>query len=482
MFFQIVRKEILLNLVSFRFVVSMILLSVLIIGSMQIMTSNYVRRMDDYDSSRQTHKEDLKNSNNIMQFMAFGVAKDPRPPLLGIFSMGLDQKMSSSFRVPGFIASGGNRPDTENPLSYQTFSQMEGLELEGSKYANPIFTLFQPPDFIYIINIVLSLMAILFAYDCISGEKEDQTLKLMLTNAVPRDVVLLGKWVGGTLSIVVPFVLSFVMGVALILVFHNADLQIQHDDWIRILMILGVSTLYVMVFFLMGMAFSTFTERSTTSLILSLFAWVFFVLVIPNIAPVIARQVKRTESPNIISSILETRNRELNKETRDRLHAEGADRDKIMKKHTKDLERATVNQEEEWVNKMESQYRLAMILSRFSPSANYVYASTNFAGTGVYDFLSFREQVPAFKTDLRETNKKLKKAGKGEGLYEMDKEKVFPPIFIKVHTDDVPEFEYNSISLDKSIDRSKWDLGILALWLVGLFMASYIGFMHYDVK
>ena len=247
-------------------------------------------------------------------------------------------------------------------------------------------------------------------------------------------------------------------------------------------MILGVSTLYVMVFFLMGMAFSTFTERSTTSLILSLFAWVFFVLVIPNIAPVIARQVKRTESPNIISSILETRNRELNKETRDRLHAEGADRDKIMKKHTKDLERATVNQEEEWVNKMESQYRLAMILSRFSPSANYVYASTNFAGTGVYDFLSFREQVPAFKTDLRETNQKLKKAGKGEGLYEMDKEKVFPPIFIKVHTDDVPEFEYNSISLDKSIDRSKWDLGILALWLVGLFMASYIGFMHYDVK
>jgi ABC-type transport system involved in multi-copper enzyme maturation permease subunit len=483
MFFQIVRKEILLNLVSFRFMVSMVLLALLVVGSLQIMTSNYVRRMDDFESSQQTHRDDMDTMNNIMQFMAFGVAKDPRPPMLGIFSIGLEQKMSSSFRVPGFIiTSGGQRPDTENPLAYQEFSSMEGLEMEGSKYANPIFTLFQPPDFIYVVNIVLSLLAILFAYDCISGEKEDQTLKLMLSNAVPRDVVLLGKWVGGTLSIVAPFILSFLLGILMVSVFWQGELQFTHDAVLRIFTILGVSTLYVMVFFLMGMAFSTFTERSTTSLILSLFAWVFFVLVVPNIAPVIARQILPNISPNIISSNLETVNRELNERTRDKLNQEGADRGKIMDAYKKELENQVKNMEEVWENKNENQANLARNISRISPSANYVYTATNISGTGAYDFLDFRKEVPDYKNQLRDKSKKLKKEGRGEGLYEMDKEKIFPPIFIKVYAEEIPQFEYTKISFSDSVKHSAIDLGLLAIWLIVLFMASFIGFMHYDVK
>lgn len=483
MFFQIVRKEILLNLVSFRFVVSMALLAVLVVGSLQIMASNYVRRMDDFDSSTQIHRDDMDTMNNIMQFMAFGIAKDPRPPMLGIFSIGLEQKMSSSFRVPGFIiTSGGQRPDVENPLAYQEFSSMEGLEMEGSKYANPIFTLFQPPDFVYVVNIVLSLLAILFAYDCISGEKEDQTLKLMLSNAVPRDTVLLGKWVGGTLSIVVPFIMAFLMGILLVGVFWQGELQFTEDALMRIVMILGVSTLYVMVFFLMGMAFSTFTERSTTSLIMSLFAWVFFVLVVPNIAPVIARQLKPNMSPNIISSNLETVNRDLNERTKEKLNKEGADRDKIMDAHKKELESQVRNMEEVWENKNENQANLARNISRISPSANYVYVATNISGTGAYDFLDFRKEVPEYKNGLREKNKKLKKDGRGEGLFEMDKEKIFPPIFIKVYAEEVPQFEYNKIGFTDSVKNSAIDIGILAVWLIVLFMASFIGFMHYDVK
>jgi ABC-type transport system involved in multi-copper enzyme maturation permease subunit len=483
MFFQIVRKEILLNLVSFRFVVSMALLAVLVVGSLQIMASNFVRRMDDFQSSEQIHRDDMDTMNNIMQFMAFGIAKDPKPQMLGIFSIGLEQKMSSSFRVPGFIiTSGGQRPDVENPLAYQEFSSMEGLEMEGSKYANPIFSLFQPPDFVYVVNIVLSLLAILFAYDCISGEKEDQTLKLMLSNAVPRDVVLLGKWVGGTLSIVVPFIMSFLLGILMVSVFWQGDLQFTEDALTRIVLILGVSTLYVMVFFLMGMAFSTFTERSTTSLIMSLFAWVFFVLVVPNIAPVIARQLMPNLSPNIISSNLETANRELNEDTKKELNKEGADREKIMDAHKKELERQVKNMEEVWENKNENQANLARNISRISPSANYVYAATNVSGTGAYDFLDFRREVPEYKKQLREKNKKLKKEGKGDGLYEMDKEKIFPPIFIKVYSEEVPQFEYTRISLADSVKNSAVDIGILAVWLIALFMASFIGFMHYDVK
>jgi ABC-type transport system involved in multi-copper enzyme maturation permease subunit len=304
----------------------------------------------------------------------------------------------------------------------------------------------------------------------------------MLSNAVPRDVVLLGKWVGGTLSIVVPFIMSFLLGILMVSVFWQGDLQFTEDALTRIVLILGVSTLYVMVFFLMGMAFSTFTERSTTSLIMSLFAWVFFVLVVPNIAPVIARQLMPNLSPNIISSNLETVNRELNERTKEKLRQEGADRDKIMDAHKKELERQVKNMEEVWENKNANQANLARNISRISPSANYVYAATNVSNTGAYDFLDFRREVPEYKKQLREKNKKLKKEGKGDGLYEMDKEKIFPPIFIKVYAEEVPQFEYTRISLADSVKNSAIDIGILAVWLIALFMASFIGFMHYDVK
>ena len=486
MLFHLVRKEILLNLVSFRFVISMVLLVSLVLGSMMIMTKNYVRRMDDYESSHKTHREDLEKMSNIAQFIAFGVAADPRPPLMGIFAVGLEQKMSSSFSVPGYnIIQPQGQGGEESPVLYQRYSKMEGYEMEGSKYANPIFSLFQPPDFVYVVNIILSLLAILFAYDCICGEKEDQTLKLMLTNAIPRDVVLLGKWIGGTLSILVPFLISFGLGIGLIRTFFP-DVHFTSEAWSRVLMIMGTSALYIMVFFLMGMAISTFTERSSTSLIVSLFAWVFFVLVVPNIAPVIARQIKPITTANQASAEKESENRNLVNQYKEKMEKEtkkeNADAGEIRKRLKKDLHdslKSTVEtRESEWTNRLRNQTELAMNISRISPSANFVYASSHIAGTGIQDYFHFKEQVPEYKKALRDVVE-----DKDKKLYGEDPDKPFPPsMFIKMNMEVIPELDITEVPKSKSLKNAAVDLGILGAWLIGLFMASFIGFLRYDVK
>lgn len=460
----------------------MILMTLLVIGSLQIMAINYIRRMDDFESSRETHREDLEKMSSMAQFVSFGIADDPRPPLLGIFAVGLDQKMSSSYSVPGYnIFGGGN---TESPIQYQQHSEMEGMEMEGSKYSNPIFSLFQPPDFVYVVNIVLSLLAILFAYDCICGEKEDQTLKLMLTNSVPRDVVLLGKWIGGTLSIVMPFILAFIVGVALLST--NSQLQFTDEAWKRIAMILFTSTLYVMVFFLVGMAVSTFTERATTSLIVSLFVWVFLVLVVPNIAPVIARQIKPITTPTQVSAEEESGNREMVDEYKTSLdkatRGENADTKGVQEKLRKEMKESMASmvktKETEWFNRLENQTRLAMNISRLSPSANFIYAASNIAGTGVDEFFNFRQQVPQFKKDLQKLTEKDTKE-----LFDKDPAKPFPPnMFIKIKTQNIPYLEITTLNFEKSVKAAAMDLGLLAAWLIALFMASFIGFLRYDVK
>ena len=70
------------------------------------------------------------------------------------------------------------------------------VKLRQSTYSDDsLFALFRFIDFTFIVQVVLSLFAILFTYDTINGERESGTLKLAFSNAVPRG--FLGRPVGG---------------------------------------------------------------------------------------------------------------------------------------------------------------------------------------------------------------------------------------------------------------------------------------------
>ena len=58
---------------------------------------------------------------------------------------------------------------------------------------NPLFAVFKFLDLEFIFQIILSLFAILFAYNAINGEKEMGTLKLSFANSLPKDSYILGK-------------------------------------------------------------------------------------------------------------------------------------------------------------------------------------------------------------------------------------------------------------------------------------------------
>ena len=51
---------------------------------------------------------------------------------------------------------------------------------------DPVFAIFRFLDLTFVFQVVLSLFAILFAYDAINGEKERGTLKLTFANGIPR--------------------------------------------------------------------------------------------------------------------------------------------------------------------------------------------------------------------------------------------------------------------------------------------------------
>ena len=73
---------------------------------------------------------------------------------------------------------------------------------------NPYLVVFPRTDLTFVFQIVISLPTFLFSYDAIAGERQNGTLALVLSNAIPRGKLLFGKYLGGILSLAIPLVFS----------------------------------------------------------------------------------------------------------------------------------------------------------------------------------------------------------------------------------------------------------------------------------
>ncbi|MDE0556036.1 MAG: ABC transporter permease subunit, partial [Candidatus Poribacteria bacterium] len=135
-------------------------------------------------------------------------------------------------------------------------------------------------DIIFIFQFILSLIALLFAYDALAGERERGTLRLVLAQQVRRGHILLAKYISAMLCLLMPLLLSLLF--AMILLANNRSLSLSPDDFLRIGGIVLTSLVYLSVFYLIGMLISEVSRRTSTALMLSMFAWGFLVLVYPN--------------------------------------------------------------------------------------------------------------------------------------------------------------------------------------------------------
>jgi len=143
---------------------------------------------------------------------------------------------------------------------------------------NPLLAIIGALDVVQVIQIFLALLAMLFACESISGEKEDGTLALMLTTNVSRVQVVIGKLLGGITLFNIPIFLGFL---GLVIFFMASEhVQLTAADGADLVGIWLASLFYIATFYLIGMAISCYTH--TTSTIYSLFIWTFLVIILPS--------------------------------------------------------------------------------------------------------------------------------------------------------------------------------------------------------
>jgi ABC-type transport system involved in multi-copper enzyme maturation permease subunit len=453
----LIKKEIVNNVLSLRFMVTFALFFVLIQLSIFALTDDYRARLRVYEASKSIHRERIseleaiEDSNERLSNLIFeqGVYGDRPPQPLGFFVRGLEDDL---------------------PTQVHTSLWMS-RRINESYYRNPLFSLFATPDYSYIVNIVVSLLALLFVFDAVCGEKERGTLKLVLAHSVPRDLVLLSKWVGGYISLAVPFLVAVLGGITY--VYLTGTIQLTGETLETLLWIVAVSLLYISLFFTLGMFISTVTHKAATSLLVSLFVWVCWILVIPNLAPVIAKILSPVPTLQKVEAEKVAVDREvwlrIERLSRTML-GYGRKAEKMREKLIEEGERRKRKLDQFFQDKLRDQIALSRTLSRLSPSASFTYATTGLAGTGVDLFGRFRQGYERFRSEFREYGEQLNVKRNDDKLPENWFQK-----------DDIPAMKILPARLDDALTTAFTDLLLLAVFNVLFFMGSYLFFLRYDV-
>ena len=125
---------------------------------------------------------------------------------------------------------------------------------------NTFLNLFSKIDLVLIFQVVLSLMALLFAYDAIAGDWESGTLRLVISHPVRRCSILFAKYIGAMACLLLPVLMSLLM--VLILLSSTGSIQLDGEDFLRIGGIILTTTIYLSAFYLIGLLISTTTRRT----------------------------------------------------------------------------------------------------------------------------------------------------------------------------------------------------------------------------
>jgi ABC-type transport system involved in multi-copper enzyme maturation permease subunit len=275
MLWEIVKKEIHEIIISPKFIFTFVLCTILILLSVIMGISNYGADIKEYDKAVALNRQELENRTSYIDIAAFGIKVFKRPQVLRTIVNGIEADAGRGLKVAA-----GSDPQS----------------IDSQYQSNPVLAVFGTLDLAFIVRIVLSLLAVLFTYDSITGEKERGTLRLVLSNRIPKEQFILGKAIGGFLCLLTSLVVPFLLALLILLIYPNISLSGEH--WLRISLLFLQFLLYISVFFMLGMFVSARTHRSTTSFLVLLFIWVIFVTIIPKISVMVAAQLRPIPSTN----------------------------------------------------------------------------------------------------------------------------------------------------------------------------------------
>ena len=402
MLVTLIKKEMMHHMLSVRFVALLLMCLLLIPLTFSINHSNYRQRQVSYQESLKLARSEAP----LVRSMLSGEPPEPtvevsklflKPSPLSVFVNGMEEVLPSYF---GMTRNGITQGVPA--LASATFSYILGQL-----------------DFLFLISNVFSLLALLFTFDAVAGEKETGTIRITLANALPRDMFLWSKLIGGYLVFVAPFLVSFIFGL-LVLVWQGYPLG-EPEILGRVLVLTFVSLLYIAVFFAIGLMISTYLDTAKTSLIVTFTLWVFVVLIAPRLGFLAAKVIAPMQTEQSIYMQKTVLRKNLAKELehkkfetlRDITTGQGninftGEMQKELTERMSPIEetyRLKLQNESGKINRKYQREKrrqefIGKTLSRVTPTASLIYLATNLAQTGDKKKNSYSQEAEHYYSQL----------------------------------------------------------------------------------
>lgn len=352
MIWLITKKEILENLLSYRFFILTGLLFLLMGVAGVVGYGDLTQRLGNYEILRPA-----PGSPNIII--------EPTP--LSIIAKGMEENLTRLYEV-----------------------SILGIQIhQNQQSVNRIFSLFAAPDLLFAIKVVLALIAILFSFDAVSHEKEQGTLKLLLSHGIRRPSLIIGKLLGRFALVAAPFTVLYLM--YLVTLSMLPAVVVSGDFWARSFIILLISLCYTLLFTAIGLFVSSMVHRSATSMVLGLALWLLFVFIIPNFGTTIAKSISdvptsnRIEMEGRLSSIQAIFER-IQREKENPGGSEG-------RKMIEQIKESTLRLIESYRPQMNALVRTTKTVLRLSPSGALHIVLTDLTNTGLYEEIRLKDAI-----------------------------------------------------------------------------------------
>ena len=383
MLMTLIQKEIMHHVLSVRFVALLLMCVLLIPLTLSINYRKYNQNLINYQESVKRAQAEAEENPPSAQDPNTEVSKlFLKPTPLSVFVNGLEDALPTYL---GMTRNGVRQSST------------------GLAQASVAYVLGNL-DFLFIVGTVFSLLALLFTFDAVAGEREAGTLRINLSNPLPRDVFLWSKLIGGYIVFVIPFLVSFLLGLLLI-TWQGFPLG-EFKFAMPVLCLTLVSLLYIAVFFAIGVFISTYLDNAKTALIVAFTFWVLAVLVAPRgafvaaklIAPTRTQQAVYMEKNALRNNLTKSKEEKLAKKMAETMAFGGSVNISLNDPETQrkldglrgpideEFRQAFQNQTEkidrEYQREKDRQEHVGETLSRVAPTSSLTYSAMNLTQTG----------------------------------------------------------------------------------------------------
>ncbi len=470
----IIYKEILEKFLSLRFVLSLLLIICLFAVSGFVFVGKYRQQSQYYWEETNKNLSVLSERSKQLYQLAFyeqTVWRQPKP--LSLCSEGFEKYLPNHFKFNVF------KMDFPKVRSQQ----------------NILLSRFCDIDWVFIISLALSFVALVLTYDSICGEKEAGTLRLMLANTIPRYKVLLGKYFGAMFTLAIPLIVGLL--VSLIIVILSEHVAIDAAAWLKISAIILLSLLYLSIFVFLAIFVSSRTAHSANCMVILLLLWVGLVIVLPSFGRVISDMFCKT--PTRVE--LDRKLNEVGKQMMDAAfsgkfgnnpgyHSSNPNDSHNNPTATDRFYNAVTNRTNQvrdgYYNEMMAPAIIGRRFTRISPMVLYRCVCEIITGTGVGRLSSLRQEIKRYQENLKQfvLSKDQEDTESLHLLFDIEGAvRDWGTISKKpVDFDTVPKFQERDLALRESLQLAIWDIGLLVLFNLVFFAAAFVSFLRYDVR